>query len=71
MAKCAHCGTRARKAYSWDLRVCSDGRRKRVRWLCPPCDVALNALVLAFFNDPAAGAKMAAYTAKVEQETAT
>lgn len=58
--KCTHCGT-PKAGYSWTLRACADKRKPRHKWLCGPCDAALNLLVLQFFNDPKAAAKMAAY----------
>ncbi len=38
--------------------------------LCGPCDVRLNAMVLEFFNDPAAAAKLAAYRASMQEPAA-
>lgn len=62
MSACAHC--RAPGADNeWTLWACADGRKKRVRKLCDPCDVELNRTVLFFFNDPAAAEKVARYAA--------
>lgn len=58
--KCAHCGA-SKATERWTVQVCADKRVVRRKWLCVACDVALNALVLAFFNDPAAGDKVARY----------
>jgi hypothetical protein len=60
--KCAHCGC-AGAANTWNLQVCADGRRKRTKRLCDPCDALLNARVLAFFGDPKAAEKMRRYRA--------
>lgn len=60
--KCAHCG-RARAANTWTVEACADGGRKRRKWLCDPCDVRLNRLVLKFFRDPKAAEKMRRYRA--------
>lgn len=68
MARCAHCGA-PRAAYVWNLQACADGRRKRSKRLCGPCDERLNALVLEFFNDPAAGDKLAAYRARMRAQS--
>lgn len=58
--KCAHC--QAPKAgFAWDVKVCADGRKKRSKWLCGPCDVELNRMVLEFLGDPKAAEKLEAY----------
>lgn len=68
MARCAHCGA-PRATYGWTLQACADGRRKRRKRLCGSCDERLNALVLEFFNDPAAAAKLEAYRARMRAES--
>lgn len=62
MKKCNHC--KKREADNpWKLQACADKRRKREFVLCDPCDIRLNKLVLAFFNDPRTAQKIAAYRA--------
>lgn len=68
MARCAHCQA-ARAGYVWHLQACADGRRRRKRYLCGPCDERLNAIVLEFFNDPDAAAKLAAYRERMQAES--
>lgn len=68
MAKCAHCGAKG-AAYVWHLQACADQRRRRRKQLCGPCDERLNAMVLEFFNDPAAAAKLKAYAARMRAES--
>ncbi|NJC36403.1 transcriptional regulator NrdR family protein [Xanthomonas arboricola] len=60
--KCAHCG-RPGAANIWHVQACADGRRKRKKRLCDPCDARLNRLVLVFFRDPKAAEKMRKYRA--------
>lgn len=69
MARCAHCSAPG-ATHTWDVQACADKRRKRAKRLCGPCDVRLNAMVLEFFNDPAAAAKMAAYRASMQEPAA-
>lgn len=57
--KCVRCGNTAE--HTW--QICADGNLHRP--LCLECDVALNALVLAWVGDPDAAAKMAAYRERV------
>jgi hypothetical protein len=52
---CIRCGQPAR--FQW--QICSDGNNWRP--LCGPCDVALNAVVLAFMGHPDADAVIAEY----------
>ena len=68
MARCAHCGAQ-RATYGWTLQACADDRRKRRARLCGPCDERLNALVLEFFNVPAAAAKLEAYAERMRAES--
>lgn len=56
---CAKCGKPSR--YQW--QICADDNTWR--GLCVECDVALNAMVLAFIGDPWADVKMAAYRIRV------
>ncbi len=55
---CVRCGSPA--VHQW--QVCADLNRYRA--LCLDCDIALNAYVLAWANDPSAAAKVAAYEAQ-------
>lgn len=55
---CVRCGAPA--VHQW--QVCADNNYFRA--LCLDCDIALNAYVLAWANDPNAAAKMAVYAAK-------
>ena len=62
--KCAHCG----EGYAerkWTLQACADGRKKRTKYLCDPCDIRLNKLVLNFFKDVKASEKSLAYARKL------
>ncbi len=61
MTRCT-CGNTA--VHQWPLRLCADGRRKRVLHLCILCDVALNLSLLRLLGDPEAGAKAADYAAR-------
>ena len=58
--KCAHCAT-PKAPHRWTLQACADGRRKRSRYLCGPCDAELNLMVLRFLGDPRAAEKVASY----------
>ncbi len=58
MKRCS-CGNVA--VHQWPLRLCSDGRIKRVLHLCALCDIALNLHMLRLLGDPQAGAKAADY----------
>ena len=49
MKTCWHCAKR-RVTLSWNLRLCADGRRKRVPQLCRSCDAALNAYLMRFLR---------------------
>jgi hypothetical protein len=53
--KCIRCGRKAKERFN----VCADGNVWRD--LCPPCDVALNALVMDFMRIPDAAVKMVHY----------
>jgi hypothetical protein len=64
--KCAHCRT-PKAIASWELRACADGGKRRKKWLCSPCDIECNRMMLEFFNDPEAGEKIEAY--KADQNT--
>lgn len=57
---CSHCNT-SNATNRWTPQLCADGRKKRSKYLCDPCDVELNRLMLEFFNDPRAAEKMRAY----------
>lgn len=58
---CARAGC-TRGAYAtWS--ACADGNLQRP--LCPECDVALNAMVLAWFGHPDAAALLEQYSAEV------
>jgi hypothetical protein len=61
---CVRCGDPA--VHQW--QVCADGNHHRA--LCLECDIALNALVLAWANDPNAAAKMISYEARARAEAA-
>lgn len=61
MAKCAHCGNKG-ATNLWHPALCADGRKKRSKRLCDPCDIELNRMVLEFFNYPNAADLMSAYT---------
>lgn len=58
--KCAHCGA-PNAPNRWRPQLCADKRRKRSKWLCDPCDILLNRLVMQFFRDPQTEQKIAAY----------
>lgn len=58
--RCSHCGRR-RQCWPWGVRMCADGSKKRDGWLCYPCDKALNAHVLRFFNVAGWRAKVKVY----------
>jgi hypothetical protein len=58
--KCAHCRC-AKAANRWNVQACADDRKKRSKYLCDPCDVTLNRLVLEYFGDPQAGEKLRKY----------
>lgn len=62
--KCSSCGASG-KVYVWEIKLCADRRRRRVFRLCPGCDVALNAHMLAVMGDPSAKEKIKAYADKV------
>lgn len=64
--RCDHCGGRGAR-HDWKLQACADQRRRRVRRLCTTCDLALNRLLLEYFNDPEVDAKMQAYNDLVEE----
>lgn len=64
--KCAHCQA-PKAAHRWSIQACADKRRVRSKWLCTPCDIQLNALVLAFVSDAKAAEKMAAYQARMAE----
>lgn len=61
MGMCVHCNKREGE-FCWDMTICADGRKKRPKYLCEPCDHMLNRFVLEFFNDPKSDEKMAKYT---------
>lgn len=46
---CAHCN-KPDAPNKWTVEVCADTAAKRVRYLCDPCDLELNAQVLRFFR---------------------
>ena len=54
--KCIRCGGQAQ--FQW--QICSD--KNNYRPLCLQCDIALNCLVLQWFNHPDANALMKRYT---------
>ena len=62
-SRCAHCRA-APGVHRWEGHLCADGGRKRVHYLCGPCDVELNRQMLAFFNVPDAAAKAERYAAQ-------
>lgn len=62
--KCVRCAAPA--VHQW--QVCADGNHYRA--LCLDCDIALNAMVLAWANDPKASSKMVAYEARARAEAA-
>lgn len=53
--KCIRCGSRAETQW----QICADGNQYRP--LCLPCDIDLNATVLAWAGFKDAGVKMEAY----------
>lgn len=59
---CSRAGCGRRAFASWG--ACADGNLQRP--LCPECDVALNTMVLEWFGDPDAAAKLARYRAHME-----
>lgn len=63
--KCSHCAAQAkpRDMLRWELRLCADGRRKRVFKVCIPCDIALNGHMLAVMGDKDGAAKLERYAA--------
>jgi len=42
--KCYRCGKKGTQTWN----ICADGNKKR--WVCDPCDVALNTMVLIFMG---------------------
>lgn len=62
--KCSSCG-KSGMVYVWDIKLCADKRRRRVFRLCPGCDIALNAHMLAVMGDPKRKEKMQRYQEKV------
>lgn len=62
--KCSSCGARGR-VYVWEIKLCADGRRRRVFRLCPGCDVALNAHMLSVMGDANRKEKTDRYQEKV------
>ena len=62
--KCAHCHE-VEAPHSWTLQACADGRKKRTKYLCEPCDIRLNKLVLNYFKDVKASEKVLAYARKL------
>lgn len=62
--KCAHCHE-TEAPYSWTLQACADGRKKRTKYLCEPCDIRLNKLVLNYFKDVKVSEKVLAYARKL------
>jgi hypothetical protein len=62
--KCSNCGAKG-FVYVWEIKLCADGRRRRVFRLCTGCDVALNAHMLSVMGDPRAKKKASKYAAKV------
>jgi hypothetical protein len=63
MKQCGQCSA-TKSLNRWDLRVCADGRRHRVLWLCDACDSARNREMLVLLRDPKVDAKMARYEAR-------
>lgn len=59
--KCSRSSCQNKGFFQW--QACADGRVYRP--VCVSCDIAVNELVLAFFEDPSATAKMAAYRERV------
>lgn len=57
-APCVRCGRPATEVFN----ICADGNVSRR--LCPPCDIALNAMVLDFMKLPDAAKKMVHYIAR-------
>lgn len=61
---CAQCLATGRM-WKWEVKLCADGRRKRVFNLCDSCDIARNLEMLSLCRDKRAGDKIAKYAAKV------
>lgn len=59
--RCSHCGLKGGEHAEWTIRLCADGRRKRVFHLCQPCDVTLNMHMLVVMGDKRVAEKMAKY----------
>lgn len=61
--KCSCCERNHKPAtlFRWDIRLCADGRRKRVFRLCHSCDVELNRHMLKVMGDKRADEKAAKY----------
>jgi hypothetical protein len=55
---CIRCGARA--VYQWS--ICADGNNHRP--ICQPCDIALNRMVLEWFEHPETDRLMLAYERK-------
>jgi hypothetical protein len=62
--KCSNCGAKG-FVYVWEIKLCADGRRRRVFRLCPGCDVALNAHMLSVMGDSKRKEKIERYQEKV------
>ena len=60
MKRCGQCDA-TKHLNRWDVRVCADGRRQRVFWLCDPCDAARNREMLVLLKDRRVEEKMARY----------
>lgn len=58
---CIRAGCNNRAFFQWN--ICADDNHPRQ--LCKPCDIELNAMVLAWAGHPQAGALMEAYKARV------
>lgn len=63
---CSHCKTnhKSRDLNRWDIQLCADGRRRRVFYLCDPCDIDLNSIMLQMMGDKNAEVKAAKYAEK-------
>lgn len=60
---CSHCKAKLPHAdlARWTVSLCANGGRKRVFYLCNPCDVAINRHMLIVMGDTKVNMKMARY----------
>lgn len=60
---CSHCGSPIARGHAaqWTIRLCALGRRKRVFYLCTPCDIAINRHMLIAMGHPKVNVTMERY----------